>query len=220
MVHAISTIPTSPLDENQKSALTKYFNGVLPGNTRYDQKDSCDEFPEPVGVSPLKNLSIVVTMEKAITDDANIIKQFQRGTDGKHWVPKAGEPWHEYEKACLIEEMAELARAGGFNHKKMSSSSGGGNIFKYLSRSLNLHYGIDRSENSIKNTWYRELRARSGIDERAGFRAPGKDTSRLSANLRVSLPNRGRNAKRRQKGTKTALGVKAEARAVKRSARK
>jgi hypothetical protein len=80
----------------------------------------------------------------------------------------------------------------------------GGTLFLHLSGLLNQKYGIDRTSNAIKNYWYRELRARSGIDERADFRDAGRRQDYLGTSLAVSLSG----------GKKKASGDKKKAAAV------
>jgi hypothetical protein len=172
----------SPLSKAFMRLLVNWVDNVLDGTGRFDQKEPSKQFPSPSGVGIWKSLLVFGSIEKAIIDDPTVIEQFMPHADGTYVRPKPGAPWHEFEQACLIEEVAELQRTGGFNTK-----SAGTNMFRFLSNRLNTRYGIDRSENSVKNTWYRELRARSGIDERAAFRSPGKNTSRLSDKMRVSL---------------------------------
>jgi hypothetical protein len=172
----------SPLDKDQQNILANWVAVVLKDNTRFDQRKPTAEYPAPELLSPTKALLIVSFVEQSIINNPSVADQFKPDADGTYRRPKPGEPWHEWECACLVEEVAELQRAGGYDSKAT-----GTNMFRYLSGRLNRRYGIDRSENSVKNTWYRELRARSGIDERAAFRSPGKNTARLSTSMRVSL---------------------------------
>jgi hypothetical protein len=176
-----------PLNKEQRDLLGEWFATFVAGN-RFDQKEPCAEYPAPTGPGAPKAVLVVCRMELHIINDPSVAEQFEPLADGTYPRPKTAGPWHEFEQACLIEEVAELQRSGGFESKVY-----GTNMFRYLSNRLNVLYGIDRSENSVKNTWYRELRAHSGIDERAGFRSPGKNTARLSSSMRVSLtsPRRG-----------------------------
>lgn len=123
-----------------------------------------------------------------------------------------GGPWSEYENAAMIREMSLVARQLDGTQTAAAAmvdrvSVGRRNLFANMSRVLNCKYGIDRSEASCKNQWYRELRARSGIDERGCFRT-AKDSSRLSENLRVSLNGK---AKSKAKGRLSKSKVKTKA---------
>jgi hypothetical protein len=181
-----NSVGPNPLSAEDQSILADWIHVVLKGNTRFDQRSPTTEHPAPVIFEGMKALFIVAFIEQEILKDPSILDQFKPSADGVHRHPKPGDPWHVWECACLVEEVAELQRAGGYDSKAT-----GVNMFRYLSARLNERYGVDRSENSVKNTWYRELRARSGIDERAAFRSPGKNTARLSDSMRVSLTSRG-----------------------------
>jgi vancomycin resistance protein YoaR len=127
-------------------------------------------------------LMIIINMKTSAMEDPALESSIlPKG--GVYQPSGMGTPWCEFENAAIIHEMSIIARQGAIDKNVRK------NLFANLSHILNVKYGIDRSEASCKNQWYRELRARSGIDERACFRTT-KEAARLSDNLRVSLNNK------------------------------
>jgi hypothetical protein len=158
-------------------------------------------------------LMIVVNMQaSALSDPALAASILPQSATGAYMAAGMGGPWSEYENAAMIREMSLVARQLDGTQTAAAAmvdrvSVGRRNLFANMSRVLNCKYGIDRSEASCKNQWYRELRARSGIDERGCFRT-AKDSSRLSENLRVSLNGK---AKSKAKGRLSKSKVKTKA---------
>lgn len=158
-------------------------------------------------------LMIVVNMQaSALSDPALAASILPQSATGAYVAAGMGGPWSEYENAAMIREMSLVARQLDGTQTAAAAmvdrvSVGRRNLFANMSRVLNCKYGIDRSEASCKNQWYRELRARSGIDERGCFRT-AKDSSRLSENLRVSLNGK---AKSKAKGRLSKSKVKTKA---------
>jgi len=166
-------------------------------------------------------LMIVVNMQaSALSDPALAASILPQSATGAYVAAGMGGPWSEYENAAMIREMSLVARQLDATQTAATATAaaaamvvvdraivGRRNLFANMSRVLNCKYGIDRSEASCKNQWYRELRARSGIDERGCFRT-AKDSSRLSENLRVSLNGK---AKSKAKGRLSKSKVKTKA---------
>jgi hypothetical protein len=148
---------------------------------RFDQKPISPENPLPQGYSAFEALSIAASMVSAIQENPSRVREILPDTPDSDKPWGMGRQWCEYENACLVNEMSLLARQGGFHGKPKCS------LFEYVSNQLNIKYGIDRSGNSVKNQWYRELRARSGIDERNDFGTSFRSDRRHSTNLRTSI---------------------------------
>jgi hypothetical protein len=159
------------------------------------------EFPPPSGLTEIDALMVIVNMQASALEHPELISHVLPNAEGVYPPPATGTPWCEFENAAMIREMSLVARMGATENGSMDKNVRK-NLFANMSRTLNLKYGIDRSEASCKNQWYRELRARSGIDERASFRT-AKDADRLSDNLRVSLNNK---SKSKAKSHKAASG--------------
>jgi hypothetical protein len=160
---------------------------------RFDQKPITAETPKPPVLPAIEYLIIIGTVVSAVAADPSLAAEIEPDFPDASKPWGMGRNWCEYENACLTNEVAQIKRNGGFDKDVCNSFMG------YLSTMLNRKYGIDRSEHSCKNQWYRELRARSGIDERGNFRTPGRDSARYSDHMRVSLTPKSKRILKKQK---------------------
>jgi hypothetical protein len=177
-------VDVAPISPSQyPDHLATYLQETHGPTGRFDQKPLSNNFPPPSGINDEDALMIIVNMQASAFEDHSLINSILPNAEGVYAPTAMGTPWCEFENAAMIREMSLIARMGTEEGMDKNVRK---NLFANMSRTLNLKYGIDRSEASCKNQWYRELRARSGIDERASFRT-SKDATRLSDNLRVSL---------------------------------
>ncbi|KAF2674849.1 hypothetical protein BT63DRAFT_408992 [Microthyrium microscopicum] len=185
-------------------AVRQYLLQQYQKNGRFDQQDITNNLPEPKGdaVSALDALCIVadviLTIEGNNNQPAKVLTPYRTG--GK---------WSEFEYSCLIQEFALLQHAWA-DHRRGEGERPykTGTLFAYVSKQLNDKYGIDRSKASVKNEWYRKLRQRTGIDERADFREPSRRQDYLGAELAVSLGNKSSPSKGTQGSKRRKAPVK------------
>jgi hypothetical protein len=165
---------------------------------RFDQKRITKDTPFPTGPSKVEALIITTTMISAVRDNPTLALEISPEAPDADKPWGMGRIWCEYENACLILEMSNIQRNDGKWDRSHCRS-----MLSFLAHILNVKYGIDRSENSVKNQWYRELRGRSGIDERGNFGSPDAKHSRFGTNMRVSLSDT-KKAKAKGNPSKTA----------------
>jgi hypothetical protein len=192
----------APNTDDYADRLAAYFENIHALTGRFDQKSITPQFPTPQGMTEEDALMIVVNMEASALEDPSLTASILPSTSSGTYAPSGtGAPWCEFENAAMIREMSLIARQGVDRSVRR-------NLFANMSRVLNYKYGIDRSEASCKNQWYRELRARSKIDERACF-GTAKEAARLGESLRVSLNSKSKvKAKgRHQSKTRTKAKV-------------
>ena len=166
---------------------------------RFDQapisNDPDNYKPLPSGSTSMEALSIVCEMvQQFIRDPLTSVHEISASNPESRKPWGHPRPWCEYERACLIEEMSALQRRGG-----LSRRAGDKAIWPYTADVLNEKYGIGRSFSSVRMCWYRQLRERSGIDERGNFRSSDRD---FGDSLQVSL-NAGGNKKNKRKAKAT-----------------
>jgi hypothetical protein len=170
---------------------------------RFDQKPITADTPKPPILPAIEYLIIIGTIVSAVSSKPSLAAEIEPEFPDADKPWGMGRNWCEYENACLINEVAQIKRDGGFDKSICNSFMG------YLSTMLNRKYGIERSEHSCKNQWYRELRARSGIDERGNFRTTGRESARYSVNMRVSLtPKSKKRALKKRKMEETETPTK------------
>jgi len=174
----------------------EYHYGVT---GRFDQKTVDAQNPLPTFANDgLSTLCIIAEMISNYQQNpAAAIKDVDLALADvrKPWV--AGRPWCEYEKACLIQEMAALKRQNGLPENCKI------NWTVYVSGQLNQKYGIGREGHSIRMIWARCLRERTGIDERGNFRNDGRE---YGAALKTSI-NKTTHKKRSSKAQKSTTKV-------------
>jgi hypothetical protein len=150
---------------------------------RFDQEAISEAHPLPAYPTPFEQLQIAASMVDHFENHPGDIKELdlRNVNEAKPW--KDGVPWCQYENICLINEMAHFMATRG------ESKIGGATLMNEMSKVLNSRYGIGRSAMAVKNQWYRQLRARSGIDERGNF-GKARNSDRFSGPLAVSQGGR------------------------------
>jgi hypothetical protein len=149
---------------------------------RFDQRPITTDSPFPSRPSFFEALTILSTMVSVVRQVPLLAGDISLDTSDAKRPWGMGRVWSEYENACLIHEMSNVQSNHGCWDHSINRS-----LLSYLSHVLNVKYGIDRSSGSVKNQWYRELRARSGIDERGNFGSTAAKNSRYGSSMRVSV---------------------------------
>jgi hypothetical protein len=178
---------------------------------RFDQRPVTKDAPFPSGPSQIEALVIISTMVSVVRQAPFLARDVSADAPDANRPWGLGRVWSEFENACLTLEMSIVKRDGGYWDHSINRS-----LLCYLSHVLNVKYGIDRSSGSVKNQWYRELRARSGIDERGNFGSADAKNSRHGTNMRVSLTEN-KTVRTKRKGKLTFVPSKAKPNPVQRS---